>query len=181
MRIAFGAAMAERLDYYLWINDDIELYSDSIMRAVETSRRLAIEGYSSHIVGGAMRDPFSGKTSYGGQVRSSKIFPWKYKVIDPDPDSLIDCDVLNGNFMLIPRLVAARMGNIHAAYIQLHGDFDYTLKAKRKGTKNVLLPGYAGACEVNLTGEKISKIPLFRSVKDFVACSIPWVIHGNPV
>lgn len=159
MRAVYHAALREGHDYYLWLNDDVSLFPDAIFRALEASRQLAASDGALYLLGGAMRAPDSDATTYSGQVRSSTILPWKFKKIAPDPRELRECNVLNGNFLLIPRAVADKLGNIDAAYIQMQADFDYSLRAYRAGGRSWLLPGYAGVCEQNTTGRKNFKDP----------------------
>lgn len=149
MRIAYGAAMAEQHDYYIWLNDDVELFPDTIARSFETSQDLARRCGGDHLVVGAMRARAAATTTFSGLGRASRLFPWKFALLEPWPDRPRECVTVNGNFVLIPAGIAQRMGNIEAAYVQMQADYDLGLKARKFGARNWILPGYAGVCDVN--------------------------------
>jgi GT2 family glycosyltransferase len=159
MRIAYGAALAEHHDYYIWLNDDVELLADSLQRAILALEDIARQFGGEHIVIGAMRARETETTTYGGFVRESRIFPWRFRRIDPDPDRPRECETINGNFVLIPGTVAQRLGKVNPSYIQMHADLDLGLSARRAGVRNWVLPGYAGICDANVSGRKNWKAP----------------------
>lgn len=159
MRIAYGAALAERHDYYIWLNDDVELFADTLKRAIIALENVSSQLGGEHIVIGALRARERETTTYSGFVRASRIFPWKFRRIDPDPDRPRECETINGNFVLIPGAVAQRLGNINSSYIQMHADLDLGLAARRADVRNWVLPGYAGICDANLSGRKDWKAP----------------------
>ncbi len=72
-RKAFGAAMEEGFDAYLWLNDDVRLFEDAISRIVASAEAAASQGKTAIVVG-SMRDPNTGARTYGGyQVRKSGL------------------------------------------------------------------------------------------------------------
>jgi len=159
MRIAYRAALVEHHDYYIWLNDDVELFADTLKRAIIALQEIARQFGGEHIVIGAMRARETETTTYSGFVRASRIFPWKFRRIDPYPDRPRECDTINGNFVFIPGAVAQRLGNVNPSYIQMHADLDLGLSAHRAGVRNWVLPGYAGICDANVNGRKNWKAP----------------------
>lgn len=145
MRVAFGAALAEGFDYYLWFNDDVTLAPDAIRRLAACHRNLAADGSDLHLISGAMRDA-SGRTTYGGLQRASKALPWRHRLLPPDPLEPRPCETVHGNLVLIPAALAARLGNIDPHFQHSIGDLDYGLRARRAGAKVWLAPGYYGWC-----------------------------------
>ncbi|MCK1297313.1 glycosyltransferase family 2 protein [Bradyrhizobium sp. 24] len=153
MRIAYGAALERGHDYYLWLNDDVDLQPDSIQRAIATLDELRVHVGGEHVIVGAMSAEDGVTTTYSGLVRASRVFPWKFRKAIPDPRRPIECDTVNGNFVLVPNDVAHRIGNIHPAYVQMHADLVLGIKAKKMGARNWVMAGFAGVCDAN-TGRK---------------------------
>tara|TARA_R110002074_G_scaffold352155_1_gene523374 strand:- start:8087 stop:8848 length:762 start_codon:yes stop_codon:yes gene_type:complete len=146
MRRAFSEAQKINYDFYIWLNDDVELDSTAITNVISNYERILAETKILPIVVGATFDPDLGKTSYGGRM-SQILRPLNFKLIDPDETQSIPCDTMNGNFVLISREVAERGGNLDARFVQQLGDFDYGLRAKRAGISIWVAPGYVGRCK----------------------------------
>ncbi len=161
MRKAFEAALSEDFDFYLWLNDDTLLECDAVDRLLKTYQSVTYERNDASIVVGSTCDPDSGKPTYGGIVRSSRIHPIKYRMVKPS-DKPIECDTMNGNFVLIPRAVAARVQNLGSEFQHAMGDFDYGLRARKAGCSVWAAPGYIGTCASNEIGGVFldSRLPL---------------------
>ncbi len=148
MRLAFESAMQRNYDYYLWLNDDTILESDTFERLLTIHEQLTVQGRSDSIVVGSTRDPITLKASYGGAVKSRKWYSNKYDFLGAS-ESLQECDTMFGNCVLIPNSVAKKVGNIDKAFIHSLGDLDYGLRAKKKGCSIWVAPGYVGTCSKN--------------------------------
>jgi GT2 family glycosyltransferase len=148
MRLAFEEALKSDYDYYLWLNDDTILDPEALNKLLTTHHNLADGGSDRALIVGATRDPETGKTTYGGMIRRSKLRPLKFDLIEPgeQPKS---CDTINGNCVLIPRTVAQSLGNLDPAFTHYIGDFDYGLRARQQGCTVWLAPGYIGTCSGN--------------------------------
>lgn len=144
MRAAFGHALAEGHHFYLWINDDVELYPDCLQVLLDThDRQLAVTGQSGLVVG-SMRNPL-GQFTYGGMVRKARLWGPQYPKVQPEDQPRV-CDTMNGNCVLISRAAASLLGNMDAAYRHGIGDMDYGLRATQAGLPVWVMPGYAGVC-----------------------------------
>ncbi|MFC7698619.1 glycosyltransferase family 2 protein [Bradyrhizobium sp. GCM10028915] len=154
MRIAYAAALAEGHDYYVWLNDDVELFSDAMVRALSTLENLRSVHGGEHVIVGAMCDRERQGPTYSGYSQPSRLFPWKLRKLPPLPDRPRECFTLNGNFVLIPSEIAHKIGNIDPAYIQMHADLALGILARRNGARNWILPGFVGVCELNVSGRK---------------------------
>jgi len=148
MRMAFTEALKEDFDYYFWLNDDSRLDPDALMRLIETGRELCTRGNGPCVVVGAMREPETGVTTYGGHVRCSRISPTRFRLLEPGAEAQ-PCATFNGNAVLISREVAARVGNISPVYKHAMGDTDYGLRARKLGCTVWLASGFAGVCHRN--------------------------------
>ena len=145
MRLAFSEAMKGDYDYYLWLNDDTYLYPQAIQILLETARRAREINGRDGIVVGAMCDPDTGEPAYGGLIRKNRWKRFGFMRVAPS-DKPRRCDTMNGNFVLIPREVTTAVGNLSDAYMHFLGDYDYGLRAVKKGYSCWVAPGFVGTC-----------------------------------
>jgi GT2 family glycosyltransferase len=184
MRLAWDHAAKEDPDFYLWLNDDVELLEGAIQRLLSCwlsvvggapdGRSSAASNQSSVlrapssddlskavIVVGSTCDPVTGAHTYGGQRRHGK-HPAKLEPVPPQ-DVPVECDTFQGNVVLVPRSVYQKIGNMHS-FGHAMGDTDYGLRAKRAGCRVVVAPGFAGACGKNRQGD-LSQVGFRKSWK----------------
>ncbi|MEQ9358332.1 glycosyltransferase family 2 protein [Coleofasciculus chthonoplastes] len=148
MRKAFAEAMKYDYDYYIWLNDDTLLYPDALSSLWTTSHNLAKQGHDKAIIVGSAHHPDTGKLTYGGVVRNTRWHPFKYRKLEPSRKPQ-QAETLNGNCVLIPRIVVQILGNLDPAFSHSIGDTDYGLRAQRQGCSVWVAPGYAGKCQTN--------------------------------
>ncbi len=148
MRLAFGEALGKGFDYYMWLNDDVMLFDDAIKRLFETMVLLDRSSAGDGVVVGSMCDVDSGKLTYGGLKKKYPLRPLTFSMLEPG-EQPIECDVANGNLVLIPTSIAAIVGNLSNDYTHGIGDFDYCLRARKAGFKIWIAPGYFGRCSRN--------------------------------
>lgn len=166
MRLAFGEAQKVGYDYYVWLNDDIELVPNALSHLLETYQELKANEKPDSIVVGTLRDRDSGKATYGGTVRLRKWHPIKFVVLEPG-DRPLECETMNGNCTLIPHAVVEKVGNIDPALTHRRGDFDYGLRARQLGCSIWVATGYVGTCSRNPIGGTWmdAKLPLSVRLK----------------
>lgn len=167
MNLAYGKALEQNLDYYLWLNDDTFLYEDAITRLMETHDWTTVNGKPNSIILGGTCDPRTGEFSYGGFKRVSV---WTLKMIPVAPgEEPRECTTNTGNCVLIPKSVADKVGNIEPFYTHRWGDPDYGLRARKKGCSVWVAAGYIGECEDNPTAERWTDqtLSLGERIKDF--------------
>ena len=148
MRMAFAEAMQHSYDYYLWLNDDTILESNALNHLMETYQLLSKRGYQDSIVVGSVKDPKTGKYTYGGRIRSKRRFSNTFEAIEPDEEPK-ECDTMQGNVVLIPNAVVEKVGNLDIAFTHQRGDLDYGLRAHKLGCSIWVAPGYLGTCSQN--------------------------------
>jgi len=148
MYVAFAAAMRDGYDGYLWVNDDIVLDDDAIVRTLQMSAQFNPDSPRGAIIVGATRDPDSGKMTYGGFVRLSRFKRLSFTRVEPC-DQPVPLETVNGNFVYIPHWVARQVGNFDPKFIQTSGDMDYGLRARAIGVQIWLMPGTIGTCASN--------------------------------
>lgn len=147
MRMAFASAMERGFDYYLWLNDDTYLYPQTLSTLIRIESELRSSKGKATIVVGSTQAHEGGTVNHGGfRYRGKRL--WTSKLIEPT-EFAVTCDSLNGNCVLIPHQIASRIGNLDDRFIHTIGDIDYGLRAKAAGFGLVVMPGFAGTCQVN--------------------------------
>lgn len=147
MRRGMEKAMPEGYDFYLWVNDDTRLEPHAVRVLLETSHRVTA-GRHDAIVAGCIRDPATGGVSYGGVVRTSRFKPLHFHHL-PAADEPRRCDTMNANCVLVPGAVVKVLGNLDRAFPHSIADFDYGLRARRRGIAVWSAPGFVGTCALN--------------------------------
>ena len=145
MRLAFGRAMLESFDYYLWINDDTFLVSDAISTLLSTAREVVGNGCAEPIVIGTVSSSSGAVATHGGIKKWTRL---NSKIVVPS-DEIQLCETMFGNCVLIPHEVAVAVGNIDEAFQHSIGDVDYGLRASKMGVKLVVARGFLGVCDLN--------------------------------
>lgn len=106
-------------EYYLWLNDDVTLYSDffdELLNCYDLAKGDAI-------IAGLIEDGKSKKIIYGGYDKNKKI-------LQPSP-MLQDVKYMNGNVVLVSKSIVEKIGILDPRYHHDLGDVDYGLMALR--------------------------------------------------
>ncbi len=148
MRMAFGAAMAEGFDGYVWWNDDTQLTDDALLRLLGCAEEIAA-GQGPAIIVGSTCDPETGARTYGGWVERRRWYRFALVPVDPDDQRPTAVDTMNGNLVLISAAVAKVCGNMESSFRHRLADHDYGLRAKKAGFPIIVAPGYLGTCRQN--------------------------------
>lgn len=148
MHLAFAKGLERDPDFYLWLNDDTELEGDALGRLVAEAQRIEADIGQPVIVVGATADRATHQVTYGGRCARSRLKRFTYDLVW-DASRSVECDVIEGNCVLIPRAVARRVGNLDPAFEHAMGDTDYALRARRMGIRAFVAPGVVGYCSVN--------------------------------
>jgi GT2 family glycosyltransferase len=138
MRLAEEAAGAGDSEYYLWLNDDVELAESALLHLLSCAG-------ATRIVVGATIDPVSGELTYSG-VRRRGRHPLHFDLVAPSGQGPTPVDAFNGNVVLVPRAVSAATGGIDASLLHRTADFDFALRARRQGFEALLAPAVVGTC-----------------------------------
>lgn len=144
MRVAFGRALEQRHDFYLWVNDDTTLFPNCLDKLLAThDAQLESSGCSGLVVGSTCND--EGQVSYGGQRRKAGGKALQFSLVKPceHPQT---CDSANGNCLFISAQAAQQLGNLEEAYVHSMGDLDYGLRATQLGIPLWVAPGFVGKC-----------------------------------
>ncbi len=146
-------------DYFLWLNDDTLLKYDAF--SILFTRIL-----DNSIICGTTYSEFGEFPTYGGYLKGSK------KLIIPNGE-YINCDYCNGNCVLIPKSVFKKLGYLDSTFHHALGDFDYSLRARKKGIEIFVAPDYVGSCETH------ESIPKWRDMNYSWSKRIVFLYHPS--
>lgn len=133
MRKAWQSAINSGIDYdfYLWFNDDAMLYEKSLHTMFQSYN---MSGENT-IISGAFCDS-NGFPSYGGRDKKNKL-------LEPQ-GTLQKIFLMNGNIVLVPRIIVKDIGIIDDAFTHSFGDWDFGCRAIKKGYTVLLTHRYVG-------------------------------------
>jgi len=162
MRLAWETAAKERAyDFYLWLNDDTNLYSNALIELLQVSNS---KNNDSIICGTTCAVGNKENITYGG----GKIVNGNTISIPNGDGNVVfipngkeqECECFNGNVVLIPKYVFDKVGFNDSHYNHSFGDIDYGLFARKKGIKSYVSPSIIGECEGHS-----EKIPIWDNSK----------------
>jgi GT2 family glycosyltransferase len=145
MRLAWGRAVSDECDCFLWLNDDTFVYRHALADLLNTREQVLKALHSEPVVVGSCRDPDTGCHTYGGYRRRHR---WTPLVEDrvPPRDQWFRCDTMNGNLVLVPLAVVNQIGILSRDFTHLLADQDYGYRAARAGIPVVVAAGYLAEC-----------------------------------
>lgn len=138
MRLAWDtAAAAKDYDGYLWLNDDVELYPDSIVTLLADRADVGDEAV---LVGTTHMRFGDEELSYGPDDEDGR------GLVRPNGRPQRVRGVMSGNFVYVPRKVFRAIGPIYGGYSHGYGDRDYALLTDRKGVPRYCCSKVVGVC-----------------------------------
>lgn len=138
MYVAWQEASKGDYDFYLWLNDDTQLYKETLIKLIETS---SIFNDKAIILGTTCDKATKSIITYGG-----KTIEGEYAYSSDKPSK---CMFMNGNIVLIPRYVFRVVGYNDPYYSHAMGDYDYGLMAVKKNIEIYTAPGFSGECDLH--------------------------------
>ena len=137
MLLAWEHAAHKKYDYFLWLNDDVVLYDNSISEIFECCK---MSNYKA-IITGIIESHDKSQILYGGADLNKKLIA---------PNGLLnEVRYMNGNFVLIPSSVFEIVGYLDGRYHHDLGDVDYGLVAIKNNIKVLTTRIAIGSGEVN--------------------------------
>jgi GT2 family glycosyltransferase len=141
MNLAWKTAAKERdYDFYLWLNDDTNLYPNALTELLETSE---IKNNESIICGSTCATNNKESITYGGIDFG---YPNNYILLVPNGKIQESC-TFTGNIVLIPKYIFKNVGLNDAFFCHGMGDLDYGLRARKIGLKSFISPNLLGECD----------------------------------
>lgn len=166
MALAEGVASKLPRDYLLWLNDDTFLDHDALQVLLDASA-----ANPDAIVVGATREEETSAVTYGARRRSSKWHPQRFELL-PESSVVQRADTFNGNIVLVPSSVHARVGTIDAEFPHAYADDDYGLRATAVGVPVLQAPGTLGVCAPNPGDGPVRGVTAWRAAQN--PKGLPW-------
>ena len=135
-------SVTESVDYFLWLNNDVDLDLDFFTRI-----RKSIDLFPETILVGQTIDPISHVISYGGMKRIGR-HPHRLQFISAQEKYEL-ADTFCGNIVLIPSAINESLGGIDAKYEHGFADYDFGYRAKKMGFDIRVIPEFLGTCSIN--------------------------------
>ena len=135
-----GLAVAEKLEteYVLTLNDDILLRNDFF----EALERASISAPKNSVIGALSLTKTNPEKILSGGIKD--IIRWRYKLVPYIPmftdkkdikelEGLKPTKVLPGRGLFFPMNISRRIDGFDSKFLQYHSDYDFCLRAKKKG------------------------------------------------
>ncbi|MDR2038779.1 MAG: glycosyltransferase family 2 protein [Bacteroidales bacterium] len=127
-------------DFFLWLNDDTILFPEAIRELLVCSES---ESHQSIICGSTCAVNDESEITYGGRI-------FKDTLVIPG-DKKQHCDYFHGNIVLVPRGIFSKLGTNDPFFRHALGDFDYGLRAGKRGISSIVAPHILGTCDEHET------------------------------
>ncbi len=141
MRLAWQNARIKDYDFYLWLNDDTLLDKDALIKIIEVYIEAKDFEQKEVIITGACRKELNDNSfSYGGSTNFGPVHP---------NGKIQKCEFINGNAVLVSKGIYQKIGILSNDYTHGMGDFDYGLRALKKGFYCYTTKGFVATCAPN--------------------------------
>jgi GT2 family glycosyltransferase len=144
MLYSWSKALESGFDYYLWLNDDVQLFDGIIDQLILTLKKSII--FEKQIFVGSTLEPGTERHSYGPLKIKHKFSPLNFQI---NNSNSVKSSTFNGNFVVVSHLVVCQIGLLDSQFSHSFGDIDYGLRATREGIKISHLPFIVGFCAKN--------------------------------
>ena len=153
---AWEVAAVDRFDYYLWMNDDLDLFVDATTEFLSS-----LEKYPEKcaISVGQIVDPDTRRIVYSGLKSQSSFRKYSFKPVN---DLETKPKTFNGNFVLIPECAASKIGLLDSKFSHGFGDIDYGLRATSNGVEIQLIGIIGETCYNQVFAKSISRVSILR-------------------
>ena len=148
----------EKYDYFLWLNDDVELKTDSIANLQKDHELTGCK--DGVIIGTCATDDTEQFSSYGAtDLDDRRYFPNFQGPVKAE-------GWFNGNVVLVPNAAYEKIGMISGDYSHAKADYDYAERLKRAGIPFFASSHFVGVCQ-NDFRLKMSGLGLWQRMRMF--------------
>lgn len=163
MNLAWSTAGYKGYDFYLWLNDDVDLFDDAVSTLLQIYEDASVR--KPFILIGSTCDHKLSKTTYGGEKRSLSLFKKNRSyLIDPGIE-LIPADTMNGNVVLVPEVISSNLMGLDSQFSHAMGDTDFGLRATKSGYSIQVAPHYYGICTHNIASNAYTDKSLPKKIR----------------
>ncbi len=137
MYLAWERAKSRNYSHFLWLNDDVVLYDDCFVDLLACSDLCRHKA----IISGIIESHDGKEVLYGGTSPAKRL-------LEPT-GAMQTITNMNGNVVLVPAAVFAKLGNLDPHFHHDLGDVDYGLRAQRLGIGVRTTRVAVGSCDRN--------------------------------
>lgn len=174
MRLAWGVAMAKKQYHaFLLLNDDVLLSENFLSKLIITEEFVLKEYGKTGIYSSSTIDAETGDFTYGGYNVVKKLLKMRIHIVIPT-EFPQRCDLVNANILWVSRETVDVIGILDNKFTHAIADFDYSLRAIKKGIPVYLTPDFGGVCVNDHTSTRESatlslkeRIAYLKSPKGF--------------
>lgn len=147
MRLAWNTALKhDNYDAFLLLNDDVVLDRDFMSNLMKAEQYAINKTNKSGIYSGATIDRDTHQVTYGSSKISKNHFIVRFHLLKPN-NMVQECEITNANILWVDKSVVNEIGILDSKYTHSLADYDYSLKAYKKGFPVYLAPNVCGTCE----------------------------------
>ncbi len=161
MRLAWTTAIKHnKYDSFLLLNDDVVLKKDFFSNLMKAESMALKETNRKGIYSGATVENESDEVSYGSSKIRINHFIVRFDMLVPK-DIPQRCEITNANILWVDNSVVYEIGILDEKYTHGIADYDYSLKAHKRGIPVYLAPNICGVCSYDHGNSwKSSSVPL---------------------
>jgi len=148
MNLAWKTAIAQGFEYYLWLNDDVTLYTNAFKSMFDSFMKGRKECGTNPVIVGSFHEVGNNEHAYGGFEIKKTLWGVRKKRVVPTGE-IKRCDTFNGNTVLIPDSVVKKVGLLDPHFTHSFGDVDYGYRCMEKDIPVFIAPEYVGECARN--------------------------------
>ena len=145
MNKAWREALRQKFDGYLLLNDDTNIFSSALIELINVHKYAFSKFKQGGIYVGSTKDPVLKSFTYGGHKLINN-FSGRSKSVIPS-GAIQRCNFANANILFVSRNVVDTIGVLDDRFTHSIADYDYTLRASKKGIPILVCPSYLGFCE----------------------------------
>ncbi len=147
MRLSWRSALEyDEYDAFLLLNDDVVLEKDFIINLLIAEAFSINKRGQKGIYSGSTMDNKTKKISYGAsKIRQNHILV-RLEPLEPKHIPQ-DCEITNANILWVDNSVVKKIGILDSRFTHGIADYDYSLRAHKKGVPVLMAPNICGTCE----------------------------------
>lgn len=146
MRLAWITALNDnKYHAFLLLNDDVLLYKDFISKLIATDAFALEEDKRTGIYSCATIDDTTKEFSYGAYNVTKNFLKMRIHPVIPT-NVPQPCQLTNANILWVSKETVDAIGILDEKYTHAIADFDYSLRAVKKGIPVYLTPDFGGVC-----------------------------------
>ena len=133
------AAKTKDYDFYLWLNDDVKLFDNSIDMILKDSLQ---DPLGNTLLCGVMSSEYQQKITYGGNDKNGNL-------LTPNGVESQKCFEINGNFVLVTKQIFEKVGMLDPIFPHAIGDYDYGFRCSANQFECKITSEVVAYCEEN--------------------------------